>query len=109
MSDSKNTQGTKTAGQEIERTTGRAITYKIVRNKTGRFLVFMDWNHEKVVQLADTLDADPALVMDQYTGNKKANMHTIHLHVAYDSELRGDSEEAQKAYIDAICKPILSE
>ena len=85
------------------------MTYKIVSNMSGRFLVFMDWNHEKVVKLADALDADPALVTDQYTGNKKANIHTIHLHVRYDSELRQDDEQAQKAYIDAICKPILSE
>ena len=85
------------------------MTYKIERNMSGRFLVFMDWNHEKVVQLTDALDADPALVADQYVGNKKANIHTIHLHVEYDSELRQADEQEQKAYIDAICKRILED
>lgn len=84
------------------------MTYRIDRSMTGHFLVFMDYDCKKVVELADTLDADPKLDFCQYTGNKKANMHTLHLRII-DDDLRRADLPTQKAYIDAICKPILSE
>ena len=84
------------------------MTYKIEPSACGHFIVFMDYNPKKVVELADKLDADPKLYFSEYRGNKKANIHSLHLRIT-DEELRCADEPTKKAYIDAICKPILSD
>lgn len=84
------------------------MTYRIEQTMNTHFIVFMAYNSKKVVELADKLDADPKLYFCEYRGNKKAEMHSLHLRVV-DEELRHEGAQAMKAYIDAICKPILSD
>ena len=84
------------------------MTYHVEKTGRNAFMVLMDYNHAKCVQLSDVLDADPKLEFSQYTGNKKANINTIILRIT-DDELRHAETKAQKAYIDAICRPILCE
>lgn len=84
------------------------MTYHIEKTNRNAFMVFMDYDHAKCVQLSDALDADPKLEFGQYTGNKNANINTIFLHIT-DDELCRAGLQAQKEYIDAICRPILSE
>lgn len=85
------------------------MTYKITeRTISGYYLIFMDYDCKKAVAVADALDADPKLDCYQYSGDKRANMHTVYLRIV-DNDLRRATSFEQKVYIDAICKPILSE
>ena len=85
------------------------MTYRIQeRNIQGYYLIFMDYDCKKASALADALDADPKLDCSGYNGSKKNNMHTIFVRID-DKELYREDTFTQKMYIDAICKPILSE
>ena len=80
----------------------------MVEGQCGRFVVFMDYNPQKVVVLADALDADPKLDCYEYTGNRNLNLNTCRVRVS-DIQLRNEKRENQIEYINAICKRVLED
>ena len=80
----------------------------MVEGQGGQFAVFMDYNPQKVVALADALDADPKLDCYEYTGNRKLNINTCRVRIS-DTQLRKEKREKQIEYINAICKRVLED
>lgn len=80
----------------------------MVEGQRGHFAVFMDYNPQKVITLADALDADPKLDCYEYTGNKNLNINTCRVRVT-DLQLRKEKREKQIEYISTICKRVLED